>query len=74
MYHDIRIDIDEQHTECDGNQKQRFKSSGNRQIEEDAGHRYHHQIAPRHIEKRGLMNQVVQCSHNIRHFNDLLCL
>ena len=71
--HDIRINIYQKHTESNRYKQQRFKILGDRQIEKNARHQNHQNISPCHVEKCGLMDQVVHGCHNIRHCVDLLC-
>ena len=55
LCHDIRIDIYEQHTECDRNKKQRLKTVFNCQIQEDTRYCDHDVVAYRQIHERRLI-------------------
>ena len=53
--HDIGIDIDQQHTECDRNKEQGLEFMGNSQIQEKAGYYDHQDVAPCQVHERGLV-------------------
>ena len=60
MQHDIRVNVDQQHTEGDWHQKQWLKSMPDCQIKENTCHRDHDQVPPGEAEERGLMHEISQ--------------
>ena len=54
----VRIDIYQQHTEGNGNQKQWFKIVLNCQIQEDQRNQNHDVVSPCQIQECGLMQKI----------------
>ena len=58
LSHNIRIDINQQHTECDGHQQQRLIIFFNCQIQEHTGNEDHYVVAPFQVQECGLVHQI----------------
>ena len=65
--HNIGIDINEKHTECDGNQQQRFELMTDSQIKEETSNQNHGVVTDSQVEERCLMEEIVYCINYVFH-------
>ena len=59
--HDIRINIYQKHTKCDGYQQKGLKALADCQIQENARNQYHQVVTPCQVKECRLMDQIRQC-------------